>query len=76
MYTSVPIEDCPNLPSSIHVISNDIVKLVEVCLRSTFFVYQGEMLEQVQGAAMCSPQSPVIANLFMEDIEERAIEGV
>jgi hypothetical protein len=49
--TNVPIEDCLNLLTSKHGTSDEIVKLVEVCLRTTFFVFQGEMIEQVQGAA-------------------------
>ena len=30
--------------------------------------------EQVQGAAMGSPLSPIVANVFMEDLETRALE--
>ena len=33
----------------------------------------GKMYEQVKGAAMESPLSPIVANLFMEDLETRAL---
>ena len=31
------------------------------------------MYEQVRGAAMGSPLSPIVANLFMEDLETKAL---
>ena len=42
-------------------------------LRSTYFQYNGSIYEQKDGAAMGSPVSAVIANLYMEEFEERAI---
>ena len=50
-----------------------LVGLVELCLRTTYFQFQDNYLEQTDGAAMGSPLSPVIANLFMEDLEQKAI---
>ena len=35
--------------------------------------FQGKYYEQVQGAAMGSPISPLIANLFMEEFEAKAL---
>ena len=49
------------------------VELIELCLRSTYFEFQGEFYEQIDGAAMGSPLSPIIANLFMEDLENSAL---
>ena len=45
-----------------------ICKLTELCLRTTYFDFQEEFYEQVDGAAMGSPLSPVIANIYMEAI--------
>ena len=42
-------------------------------LRSTYFQYNGSIYEQKDGAAMGSPVSAVIANLYMENFEEQAI---
>jgi hypothetical protein len=53
---------------------DDISKLLEFCLTTTYFTYKGQIYKQKQGAAMGSPVSPIIANLFMEDFEERAIQ--
>ena len=41
---------------------------------STYFELQGRFFEQMDGAAMGSPLSPVVANLFMEAFESRALE--
>ncbi|KAJ8961870.1 hypothetical protein NQ318_021488, partial [Aromia moschata] len=45
------------------------------CLSTTYFLWNGDFYEQKNGAAMGSPLSPVIANLFMEAFEEEAIRG-
>ena len=46
-----------------------ITSLLEYCLRSTYFVFQGEYYEQLEGAAMGSPLSPIIANMYMEEFQ-------
>ena len=50
-----------------------ITTLLEFCLTNTYFFFQGEYYEQVQGAVMGSPISPLIANLFMEGFEVKAL---
>ena len=43
-----------------------IISLLEFCLTNTYFLFQGKYYEQVQGAAIGSLISPLIANIFME----------
>ena len=43
------------------------------CLKNTYFLFQGNYYEQVHGAAMSSPIRPLIANLFMEEFEVKAL---
>ena len=50
-----------------------LIELVELCLGSTYFEFQGRFYEQSDGAAMGSPLSPVIANMNMEHLEETAL---
>ena len=50
-----------------------IMDLLEFCLRSTYFIYQGKYYDQVEGAAMGSPISPIVANLYMENFELRSL---
>ena len=53
--------------------SNRITELLELCLRSTYFSYKGVFYEQTEGAAMGSPVSAVVANLYMQFFEEMAL---
>ena len=52
-----------------------ITCLLEFCLRSTYFTFQGRFYEQQEGAAMGSPISPIVANLYMEDFVKKAISS-
>ena len=84
LFTSVPIQPAINiikkhlekdrelhLRTSMRV--NDITCLLEFCLKSTYFTLQGRYYEQMEGAAMGSPINPIVANLYMEDFEVKAI---
>ncbi len=51
----------------------DIVDLTTLCLNCTYFKYDGQFYKQIHGAAMGSPLSPVICNLYMEQLEMKAI---
>ena len=49
------------------------MSLLEYCLTTTYFQYDGQFYRQLEGAAMGSPVSPITANLFMEDFETKAL---
>ena len=51
----------------------NIICLLEFCLMSTYFTFWNQYYEQVEGAAMGSPISPMVANFYMENFETRAI---
>ena len=53
----------------------DICVLTKLCLRSTYFMFGDTFLDQIEGATMGSPLSPIVANLIMEAIEERTLES-
>ena len=53
-----------------------IIDLLEFYLRSTYFTYRGNFYEQVEGAAMGSPISPIVANLYMESFEVKALQSL
>ena len=50
-----------------------IVELLEFVLNTTYFSFEGQIYQQMFGTAMGSPVSPIVANLCMEDLEQRAI---
>ena len=51
----------------------DIILLLEFCLKNMHFSFQEQFYEQVEGAAMGSPVSPIVANLYMEYFEQKAL---
>ena len=52
-----------------------IITLLESCFKNTYFLFQGKYFEQVDGVAMGSPFSPLIANLFMEEFKVKAFSS-
>ena len=84
LFTNVPIdaavqaamqklENDPSLADRTKLTPAQITDLLTFVLRSTYFQYNGSIYEQKDGAAMGSPVSAVIANLYMESFEEQAI---
>ncbi|XP_068690277.1 uncharacterized protein [Montipora foliosa] len=83
LFTNVPIdaavqtalqklEDDPSLADRTTLTPAQIADLLNFVLRSTYFQYNGSIYEQLEGAAMGSPVSAVIANLYMESSEQQA----
>ena len=69
------LEEDQDLKQRTSMSVDHIVCLLEFCLRSNYFTCKGRFYEQQEGAAMGSPFSPIVTNLYMEDLETRAIES-
>ena len=54
---------------------DQILSLLRMCLNATFLAYQGQYYQQTFGTAMGSPVSVTVANLVMEDVEQRALSS-
>ncbi len=52
---------------------HDIVRLLELCLKHTYFAFQDQFYLQIHGAAMGSPVAALTCNLYMEDFEQKAL---
>ena len=85
LFTQVPIEEAlrvvteklsmdESLKDGTSIPTSHLVQLIELCLRTTYFQFEDKFYEQSEGAAMGSPLSPVIANLYMEHLEETALQ--
>ena len=53
-----------------------IVELLELCLRSTYFTFREKYYRLTDGVAMGSPVSSIAANLFVERFEEGVLQDV
>ena len=84
LFTSVPtdpalgiakdlLEKDPTLKERTVMSVGDIVLLLDFCLKDTYFSFQGQFYEQVEGAAMGFPVSPIVTNLYMEYFEEKVL---
>ena len=52
---------------------NHIINLLGFSLKNTYFVFQGRYYEKLEGAAMGSPMRPIVAYLYMEEFEVKAL---
>ena len=84
LFTSVPVDPALNIIMDLlekyHTLKertvmevSDIILLMEFCLKNTYFSFQDQFYEQGEGAAMGSPVSPIVANLYMENLEQKAL---
>ena len=84
LFTSVPVDKAleiiterlhtdDTLTSRTEMTIPQIVELLDFCLNTTYFIYDGTCYQQTHGAAMGSPISPLVANCYMEQFEKVAI---
>ena len=50
----------------------ELMEALDICLQSSFFVYNNFIYKQIFGCPMDSPLSAIIANMVMEEIEQTA----
>ena len=67
------LEKDPTLKDRTVLSVKDIILLLEFCLRNTYFSFQEQFYEQVEGVAMGSPVSSIVANLYMKYFEQNAL---
>ena len=84
LFTSVPIDAALSIIKDLlekgeklnyrTVLSvQNIMELFGFCLNNTYFSFQNKFYKQVEGGAMGSPVSPIVANLYMEHFEGKAL---
>ena len=81
LFTSIPLQlalDCTetainNSTIELPLPTDDLMDLLNLCLTSTYFQYNGKHYKQLHGTAMGSPVSVVVAEIVMQNIEERAL---
>ena len=86
LFTSVPVDPALNIIKDLlekdHTLKertvvavSDIILLLEFCLKNIYFSFQDQFYEQVEGAAIGSPVSPIVANLYMEYLEQKPLSA-
>ena len=84
LFTSVPLDPALNIiwdlldKDHTHkertvLAINDIILLLELCLKNTYFSFQGQFYEQAEGVAIGCLISPIVAKLYMEYLEQKAL---
>ena len=84
LFTSVPVDPALNIIKDLlvkdHTLKertvmevDDIILLLEFCLKNPYFSFQDQFYEQIEGAAMGTPVSPIVAHLYMEYLEQKAL---
>ena len=81
LFTSIPLQlalDCTenaikNSTVELPLPTDDIMDLLNLCLTSTYFQYNGKHYKQLHGTAMGSPVSVFVAEIIMQNIEEQAL---
>ena len=84
LFTSVPVDPAlrvikdllerdSTLKDRTVLLVEDIILLLQFCLKNMYFSFQDQFYEQVKGVAMCFPVSPIVANLYMDYFEQKAL---
>ena len=85
LFTNVPTDETleilkelldkdDSLSSRTPIPKDTVLELTRLCLTTTYFQYKDSFYQQKSGMAMGSPLSPLMANIFMEWFEERALD--
>ena len=81
LFTGIPLQlalDCTenaikSCTVELPLPTDDIMDLLNLCLTSTYFQYNGKHYKQLHGTATGSPVSVVVAEIVMQNIEEKAL---
>ena len=81
LFTSIPLQlalQCTETAirqstATLPLPTEDIMDLLNLCLASTYFQYNGKHYKQLYGTAIGSPVSVVVTEIVMQNIEERAL---
>ena len=86
LFTSVPVDQAltiireklkedTTLKQRCQLDVEQVIELLGLCLNTTYFVYNNKFYQQTHGAAMGSPVSPIVCDLYMENFEKIALSS-
>jgi len=59
-----------------NILKEEFIEAIKLILLSTYFIFNNEIYRQTFGSPMGSPLSPIIANLVLQDLEDKALERI
>jgi hypothetical protein len=75
LFTSVSVKETLNIIKNHVGIDELYLEALELCLSSTYFLFDGQIYEQSEGTAMGSPLSLIIAQIFMVELEKKFLNS-
>lgn len=85
LYTNVPLDHTINIILdkvynegliNTKLKRNELHQLLNLCTKELHFSFGDEIYQQTDGVAMGSPLGPVIANIFMVELEKNLVQGL
>ena len=70
VYIREKLDEDTKLHSRTKLNADEIISLLDFTLSNNYFMFNDSVYKQIHGCGMGSPVSPVVANLYMEVIEE------
>ena len=82
MFTNVPIDVTIDIiirriyefkEIDTRITKNEMRELILICTKNVHFLFNGETFTQVDGAAMGLPLAPILADIFMVELDRNLI---
>ncbi|XP_039278689.1 uncharacterized protein LOC120350210 [Nilaparvata lugens] len=82
LFTSVPVKESMNIAESIIKEANigdnqtqDFMNCLKLCTGQDFFKFDGIFFRQVTGLAMGSPLSPLLSDIYKDNLEKQIMDS-
>lgn len=82
LFTNIPVEESLNRADEImratiddNIVRTELLGMMKLCSEYNYFKFNDKFFEQKDGLAMGSPLSPLLAELFMDNLESRIFEN-